>query len=656
MYNEAQKRKVYFCSCDERNMNLFLRKILLAFCCSFVMICANGQGNVYMTIEPSQVNKDEYATLKIIIENAHDIQHVTPPSLKKFIVLSGPNQENGMRSVNGNMTTNYVALVFTVKPKVYGKINIDAATVKIGGRFYKTNTASLVVNNAVSSYSSGSSLPGSLFQNLDPLAAARSSSPFNDYIFHKNDNIADKVNKNMQLRLEVDKTSCYVGEPIVAVYKLYTRLKSESQLTENPSFNGFSVIDLTGQDISGYTRERLNGREYNVYTIRKAQLYPLQSGSIDLEPAELENNIQFIKDEYLANRSNDLSDLFDDFSLATVPAEWIIHQTVNLKSKPVTIEVKALPETNKPASFTGAVGKFLLEAGLQKTNFPANEPGKLLLKISGSGNLQLLTAPVLTWPGGIDPFEPKVIEALNKTVVPVSGSKIFEYNFSANAPGEYSLPAIDFSYFDPVSASYKTITTKPFAFTVTKATGQMLMENIPGSNKEPVTGINKIFNNRWWIIVFIGILVLAGLLIWVKKDKAASKINKEPVVKDEEELKLDRIIETAAINQRNPLEKTTECLYRANCTGFYSLLNTELKSFLANKFSVAAIDINTRGIAAVMDRKNISNDTVLQLQELLKQIEWQVYTPFERNEKMNAMYQEAQDIIQLINTYDIRHL
>ena len=656
MYNEAQKRKVYFCSCDERNMNLFLRKILLAFCCSFVMICANGQANVYMTIEPSQVNKDEYATLKIVIENAHDIQHVTPPSLKKFIVLSGPNQENGMRSVNGNMTTNYVALVFTVKPKVYGKINIDAATVKIGGRFYKTNTASLVVNNAVSSYSSGSSLPGSLFQNLDPLAAARSSSPFNDYIFHKNDNIADKVNKNMQLKLEVDKTSCYVGEPIVAVYKLYTRLKSESQLTENPSFNGFSVIDLTGQDISGYTRERLNGREYNVYAIRKAQLYPLQSGSIDLEPAVLENNIQFIKDEYFANRSNDLSDLFDDFSLATVPAEWIIHQTVNLKSKPVTIEVKALPETNKPASFTGAVGKFLLEAGLQKTNFPANEPGKLLLKISGSGNLQLLTAPVLTWPGGIDPFEPKVIEALNKTAVPVSGSKIFEYNFSANAPGEYSLPAIDFSYFDPVSASYKTITTKPFAFTVTKATGQMLIENIPGSNKEPVTGINKIFNNRWWIIVFIGILVLAGLLIWVKKDKAASKINKEPVVKDEEELKLDRIIETAAINQRNPLEKTTECLYRANCTGFYSLLNTELKSFLANKFSVAAIDINTIGIAAVMDRKNISNDTVLQLQELLKQIEWQVYTPFERNEKMNAMYQEAQDIIQLINTYDIRHL
>ena len=128
-------------------------------------------------------------------------------------------------------------------------------------------------------------------------------------------------------------------------------------------------------------------------------------------------------------------------------------------------EVKALPETNKPVSFTGAVGKFSLEAGLQKTNFPANEPGKLILKISGSGNLQLLTAPTLTWPSGIDPFEPKVTEDLNKIAVPVTGTKVFEYSFSANAPGEYSLPAINFSYFDPVSASYKTIGTKPFSFT-----------------------------------------------------------------------------------------------------------------------------------------------------------------------------------------------
>ena len=148
MYNEAQKQMIYFCSCDERNMILFLRKILLAGCCFLIITCAKSQVNISMSVSPSQINKDEYATLKIIIENANDVQQVTPPSLKNFIVLSGPNQENGMQPVNGH-ATRYVALSFIVKARQPGKINIDAATVKIAGKLYKTNTASLVVNVAL---------------------------------------------------------------------------------------------------------------------------------------------------------------------------------------------------------------------------------------------------------------------------------------------------------------------------------------------------------------------------------------------------------------------------------------------------------------------------------------------------------------------------
>ena len=655
MYNDAQQQMGYFCGRDERVMNLFLRKILLVCGCLLVMINTNGQVNTTLSVSPSEINKDEYTTLKITIENANDIRNITPPSLKNFIVLSGPSQENGMMTSLDGHVTRFASLIFIVKPKAPGKINIGSATVQIGTQFYKTNTATLLVSNALSSNSGGSSVPGNIFSRLDPFAAERPSSEFNDYIFRKGDNITDKVNRNMILRLEVDKKSCYVGEPIIATYKLYTRLKSESKLTETPSFNGFSVVDLTNQDISGYTRGKLNGREYNVYILRKAQLYPLQAGNIELESAELDNDIKFIKDEYLKNHSNDITNLFDDFTQAIVPPEGTINQKVILRSQPVTIEVKALPETNKPASFTSAVGKFLLEAALQKTSFPSNEPGKLLLKIGGSGNLQLLTAPTLSWPNGIEGFDPKVSEDLNKTMIPVNGSKTFEYSFSANKPGDYVLPEINFSYFDPSSATYKTISTKPFPFTVTAATGPVALENVVSNNKNQVTGINRIFNNRWWIVVFIGIAMLIGLLIWIKKDKADHEKNKKSLVKNEDEIKLNSIIEASAINQRNPLLKAEACLFRDNCTDFYSLLNTELKNFLAQKFMVDPVEINTRSIATIMDKKNISNDTVLQLQELLREVEWQLYTPFERNEKMNVMYQEAQDIIQMINTYDLRN-
>jgi len=635
-------------------MSLFFRKILLVVFGALALLHADGQVNVSQEISPAQINIDQYATLRIVIENSDNVQQVSPPSLKDFMVVSGPNQESGMSSVNGAVKR-FTALSFVLKPKQTGKINIGAATVNIGGKAYKTNSSSLLVKNETSPAGSNNSMKGGMFPNMDPFAERRPASDFNDYILHKGEHVADKVSKNMQLKLETNKTSCYVGEPIIATYKLYTRLKSESRLTQNPSFNGFSVIDLTKPDGS-YTREKLNGREYNVYTIRKAQLYPLQEGNIELEAAELENSIQFIKDDYVVKR-NSMNDLFDDFAGASVPPEGIIQQTVSLQSKPVSILVKPLPEANKPANFNGAVGNFSIVAQLQKNEFPANEAGKLVVKISGNGNLQLLTAPVLQWPGAVDPFEPKSTENLDKMQVPVSGNKIFEYSFSANKPGNYELPAIQFSYFDPASGTYKMISTKPFPFTVTKATGPVASSAVPEIKRESASGINKIFNNRWWIIIFIALAMFTGLVIWVRKDHSnPEQVPVKPVPVTTETKALEAIVETSAINQQNPLLKTEECMEHDDCAGFYSLLNSEMKQYLAHKFSVTPAEINTRTIASIMDKRNMSNETSLQLQELLQQIEWQLYTPFERNEKMLELYQQAQLIIQLINSNDIRHL
>lgn len=641
----------YFCGVDGIRMNLFLQKILLTSLLLLLMVYPYAQVNISMSVSPSQIHKNEFTTLKISIENSNEVQQVTPPSFKDFIVLSGPNQESGMSSVNGNVKK-YTALSFILKPKRPGKFSISAATVKIGGKEYNTNPAVLIVSNT-SSGNPGSNMPGNMFPGYNPMAPARPSEEFKDYIFRKGDNIADKVSRNMMLKLQVDKSSCFVGEPIVATYKLYTRLKSDSKLTENPSFNGFSVIDLTNQDIDDYTREKINGREYNVYIIRKAQLYPLQPGNIELETAELENNIQFIKDEYASSYGNDISDIFNDFSLATIPADGIINQTVNLTSNRVSIEVKALPENKKPATFTGAVGNFSLDARLQKNNFPANETGKLQVAITGSGNLQMLTALSPDWPTGIDAFEPETGESINKAMVPVYGKKVFEYGFSADKPGNYILPAVSFSFFDPATATYKTISTKPFPLTVSNPTDAAETDIKSVTGKETVTGINRIFNNRWWIIVFIGIAVIAGLAWWMKKEKKQAIEIKMP---DESETMLHNIVAMSAKNQENPLIKSETCLNQENCNEFYSLLNGELKTFLAQKFNISEIEINTASIAVIMDKNNISNDTILQLQQLLRKLEWILYTPFERNEKMDALYQEAQDMVQLINTYSIRRL
>ncbi len=635
-------------------MNSLLRTTALVIIYTFFASFAVAQVNAILDVSPQKIGKDEYATLKIIVENADNIQQINPPSLENFIVMSGPNQESGVSSVNGQVSR-YAAVSFVIKPKKTGKFTINAAQVKVAGKIYKTNAGSITVDNSSTSTGSANSMQGNPFGTFDPFADNRSRSEFNDYIFKKNENVADKVNRNMILQLEVDKTSCYVGEPIIANYKIYTRLKSESKLVENPSFNGFSVIDLTQPNVNNYSREKLNGREYNVYVIRKAQLYPLQAGQIELESAELENDIQFIKEEY-ANKRKDASDLFDALDASVIPPDGIINQKVNLRSKPVIINVKELPEKNKPASFAGAVGRFQMEATLQKTDFPANEPGKLIIKISGSGNLQLVTAPVLSWPAGVDAFDPKFSEDINKTDIPVSGTKTFEYSFSVDKKGSYTVPPVEFSYFDPVSAAYKIIQSKELKFNVTEATAPIQSPVVQTANTQSVTGINRIFHHRWWIIALLAFAAITGIIVWLLNEKR--NIDKQKIntsLQEEESAKLHEIAEAAVVNQRNPLEKTETCLYQNDCNNFYALLNSELKEFLAHKFSVAPMDITTGNIASLMDKKNISNDTALQLQKLLEQVEWRLYTPFERNDEMHTLYQQAQDIIQLINTY-IRHL
>ncbi|MBK7557473.1 MAG: BatD family protein [Chitinophagaceae bacterium] len=171
-------------------------------------------------------------------------------------------------------------------------------------------------------------------------------------------------------------------------YKLYTRLKSESNLVKNPSFNGFSVLDLQlPNDMGGYSIEKFDGREYNVYNIRKVQLYPLLPGNLELGTAEIENKIIFIKAEYANQQSGGMNDVFRDFANAAIPAEGIEEQKVILQNKPTSVLVKSLPEENKPAGFKGAVGKFTIESRVLQNNFSTDDAGNMAIIISGAGNL-----------------------------------------------------------------------------------------------------------------------------------------------------------------------------------------------------------------------------------------------------------------------------
>ncbi len=604
---------------------------------------ANAQVKFSASLTPTEIGKDEYTQLKLMVENANEIQQIVPPSLSNFIIISGPNQESGMSAINGAVKK-YFALSFVLKPKTTGSFIIMPAKAKADNVDYTSNPIKLKVTTQPTGNSAAANAFNAPFGNMDPFAEPAPKSTFNDFILRKGENPTDKIKRNMFVRLETDKKSAYVGEPVIATYKLYTRLKSESNMIKNPSFNGFSVLDMQQPNDLNYRTEKLEGREYNVYIIRKVQLYPLLAGELELGIVEIENNVQFIKAEYI----NSQADIFSDFANATIPPEGIDIQKITLQSKPLSISVKPLPDAGKPNGFKSAVGKFSIEARVEKNNFTTDDDGKMAIIISGEGNLQMINAPEIAWPQGIDGFEPKATDDLFKGTVPVSGRKIFEFPFTVSKPGNYILPAVEFSFFDNRDAKYKIVSTKAIEITVTKGTGKAKAEMTQTITKNNDNFLSRFFSNRLRVVSLVAMLIIIGLIVWLKRDTKKEKQAAAEITGNE------KPVEDILIEQQNPLATAEKSLQQNDAALFYMQLNHGLKDYLSKKLALPAEELNRKNIAEQLDVKGISNETSVQLQQLIDEIEWQLYTPFGDNEKMKELYDRANDLIQLINTYHVR--
>ena len=630
-------------------MKRFLQKNIYCLLV-FTSMMTKAQVRFSATASPAKIGKDEYTELQFMVENAKEVQQILPPSLKDFNIISGPNQASGFSSVNGAVKQ-YIAVSFTLKPRSTGTFIISSAVAKADGNNLKSNTVRIEVTASSMGKAGAGNNPVMPFTGFDPFEDNRPSLVNSESILRKGENALEKIKQNIIVKAVADKTSCYVGEPIVVTYKLYTRLKSESNLTQNPSFNGFSVIDLIQPDNINYTREKLNGKEFNVYTIRKSQLYPLQSGTLELEAAAIENNVHFIKEEYANKQFNSFGDMYDVFSETMLPPDAVEDHKVTLESKPIFITVKPLPENNKPLNFKGAVGQFEIKSSLDKATFTTDDAAKFLVLIQGQGNLQMVNAPEIVWPEGLEVFEPKVTEDLNKFNIPVSGRKLIEFPFTIVTPGKYRIPAVTFDFFDPASGKYKSAVTQPVNFIVTKGTGKALNKPVTEGRKEQF--FNRLFHNRWILVSVIASLIIGGLLFWLFRENKKDKKNISPTATIPDEPEPKKIIEVE--DAASLLKETARYLEQNNISAFYHSLNNCLKDYLTNWLQVPAESLNKKNIAEQLDKKGIATDTSIRFLQLLDEVEWQLYTPVAAEDKMHMVFDKAKELIELFNSYKVRY-
>lgn len=258
----------------------------------------------------------------------------------------------------------------------------------------------------------------------------------------KGENPDERIRNNFFLKAEVSKTTCFVGEPLMASFRAYSRLNASSRVVRRPALTGFSVLEMVDAYGNAPETETIKGKTFNTHLIRKVQLFPLQAGRFTLEPAEVETRV------FLRN-----PDMVKDLTL---------------KTPPINILVKPLPQKDQPDSFSGAVGHFALDLRVDNRELYRGDPAVVKLIVSGTGNFPLITDPTINWPKGTEVSSPQVTENVNRYKFPLRGEKIFQYRLDTRTPGTFTIDPIEFSYFDPVSVRYITLHTQPATFTVQK--------------------------------------------------------------------------------------------------------------------------------------------------------------------------------------------
>ncbi|MDP4285460.1 MAG: BatD family protein [Bacteroidota bacterium] len=642
-------------------MNTFLRTGTFRFFILLLLLNLISAGETsfaqvkFSVVCPQKkIGKNEILQIQFKVENASNIDNITPPSFKDFNIVGGPNQQSGMSNINGKINQ-YVAIGYDLQPKSTGKFAIGPAKAHADGKDYVSAPITIEVTNASTAQSNNNSAnppnPFSPFANFNfDLPSLSPTHQFDDYILKPGENAAAKVKKDLFIKLDVSKTSCYIGEPITASYKLYTRLRSESTITNAPSFNGFSVSDLDVSNNNNESIEKYNGRQYNVYTLRKVELYPLQSGSITLDPLVSTNKVTFIKSEYANSQNGDqFFDMLQNFADATTPSNGMVEKSVTLKSKPVIINVKPLPDENKPLDFKGAVGNFAMQSALEKNNITTDDAGKLTVTIRGEGNIQLINAPKINWPEGIDGYDAKVNDHVDKAAFPMRGSKIFTFPFTISQPGNYTIEPLSFSYFDPSTSEYKTITTSSLNLTVSKGSG--FVKNNFAKKSSTFTGNQNVFANIGFDIT-LGAILSIGALLFIfytknKKKKIENDLEKNIKVDDIQNKTVEK--EPEFIIPESPLLLAHEKLIAQDSVEFYHVLDVSLKRYLSAKFKVPADELTKKRLNEELDKCNVGLGTSHMLNSLLEEVEINLYAPPSNTNHLKSLFEKASEVVSLLD-------
>ena len=546
-----------------------------------------------------------------------------PPSFRDFHVIMGPNQSSSMEFINGNMSQS-ISFSYVLQPKSEGTFKIGSAVIEAGKQL-KTNPITITVTKASSSNSSqGQSKSG------EP--AADDGSP--------------NLSENIFIKAIINKKDVNRGEALVVTYKLYTKISIVSFAPiKTPTFNGFWNQDIELPKETSLHKETLNGVEYNVADIKKTVLFPQRSGSLIIDPLEAESVVR-VKGKRKSRSNDPFEDFFNDPFFGSPYQDY----KQMLKSAPVKITVKDLP-SGEPEGFTGAVGRFSMEAKLDRETTKSNEPVTLKIKISGKGNLKLIEPFKLQFPPDIETYDPKITEEIKVTEEGATGSKTFEYLLIPRHAGEYNIKPFNFSYFNIEKKQYTSLPSPEFVLKVEKGIEDN-SANTANLSKEDIKFLGKdiryiktgapVFKDKdryfygsglFYSLLLAPALFFCGFLFYRKK------VEKESA--DTLGLKSRRATGIA----KKRLVMAHKYLKENNKALFYQEVSKAIWGYLSDKLSIPMAELSKEAATNALTKRNINNDLIQKTIATIDHSEYARYAPGGDVHEKESFYQDALAVI-----------
>jgi len=575
----------------------------LTYAFIFMLTCSLASAQVKFDAKVSKKRLGVNERLRVDFEMNMDGDNFNPPDFKGFRVVGGPNQAISNSYINGKRSYSKTYSYF-LSPTGRGNFTISQATIEIDGQVYKTTPIDILVTAAVDIPKDAN----------DP-----------DYL----------ASENVHLVAEVSKSNPYLNEAITVTYKLYVgdqvNITSNWREIDTPKYADFWSQNLDTRGKYKIYEGEYNGQDYRYVILRTTILYPQKTGKLTLEPLTLDIPI-----DVKSNRR----DLFGR------PLITRVNKTISAGNR--TLDVKPLPEEEKPANFTGAVGDFKFDVATNKQKMDALESLELSVRVSGNGNLKLFDMPSVKLPSSLEVYEPTRADDIRTQFNGMSGAMIEKYTVVPQFKGTYPIRPISFSFFNPKTASYTTLSSEEIIVDVINGpvnAESTSAETSSNGNKKAVVSTTdqfkyiklnanlqpiikeNFFKSDWYWILLAAPFLFIPLFILIGRKRSQRRA-------DVEGNRLRRATKLAKKYLANAKKNM------GNKTPFYEAMERALHNYLKAKLSLETTEMDKGHISKLLMDRGVDDSHVSDFKDLLQRCDYARYTPTS-NVTMKQDYEAA---------------